>query len=138
MNDITDFEVEETGYLHFTNANDDLMYLKDDDGENDLTKPIGGYFFGPGSKEYAKAQTVNSNKIVARVKKKGNVDQTPEQKAKEDAEFLVLVTDRFENLTLGDLSGAELQKAVYLNPKLGFIKDQVAKHTGDWANFTKG
>ena len=36
------------------------------------------------------------------------------------------------------LTGRELFHAVYSDPSIGFIAEQVAKFSGDWANFSKG
>jgi hypothetical protein len=93
--------------------------------------------FGPGSKAYQKAQSASQNKLIDRMKRKGNVDQTPEEKLAQQAEFLVACTDSMTGLTSGDLTGPALFRAVYSDSEVGFISEQVAKFIGDWSNFTK-
>lgn len=128
--DIKKFAVVETSRLHLRDANDVLMY----DGD----KPIAINVYGPGSKQYAAATAKQSNRFVNTLKRKGKSDQTAEQKAEENAEFLAACTESFENLAYDDLQGADLFRAVYADISIGFIADQVAAHMKEWGNFTKG
>lgn len=131
--DIRKFAVEETTVLHLRDANDELMYADDEQ-----KKPMLVTLYSPGSKAYAKAQTRNQNRMIDKLKKKGKTDQTPEEKAAETAEFLADCTKAMENVEYDKLQGEALFKAVYADSSIGFIADQVGKHLGDWANFTKG
>lgn len=135
--DIKKFSVEPTSRLHLRDANDELMYAEDAEGKPDQKKPIVVVLYGPGSKQHAKALTVQSNRLVERLKRKGKNDLTPEQRTEEQAAFLTGCTVSFENLEYDDLTGDALAKAVYSDLSLGFIADQVAKHLGEWANFSK-
>lgn len=138
MADIRKHAVEETSVLHLRDANDELMYDEGPDGQPDLTKPRRVVVFGPGSKPYAKAQAANSNKMVDKLKKKGKTDQTAAEKAAEQADFLAACTKAMENIEYEQLTGEALFKAVYADTSIGFIAEQVNKHLGDWANFSKG
>lgn len=129
--DIRKFAVEPTGRLHLRDATDELMYAEDG-------KPIAVNLWGPGSKQYAKAQAAQQNRIIDKLKRKGKSEQTAEQKAAETAEFLADCTIGWENLEYDKLTGEALSRAIYSDISIGFIADQVAKHLGDWANFTKG
>lgn len=93
--------------------------------------------FGPGSKQYAKATAAQQNRVMDLLKRKGKTDQSAEDKARENAEFLADCTESFENVDYNGLTGRELALAVYGDREIGFIADQVAKHLGDWGNFTK-
>jgi hypothetical protein len=127
---IRKFAVSPTSRLHLRDATDELMYT--DDG-----KEMAIVLFGPGSKEHAKAQVEQRNRTMDRLKKKGKADMSVAQLAQETAEFLADCTKSFENIEHSELSGRDLYIAVYTDQELGFINDQVARHIGDWANFSK-
>lgn len=131
MADIRKFAVEATGRLHLRDANDQLMF--DDSGA-----AIAVNLYGPGSKQYARAQAAQHNRMLDKLKRKGQSAQTAEQIAEEKAEFLSDCTASFENLEYDGLTGDALARAVYADITIGFIADQVGKHIGDWANFSKG
>lgn len=130
--DIRKFAVEPTSRLHLRDASDELMYA-----DEAKTLPIAVNLYGPGSKQYAKAQAAQSNRMIDKLKRKGKAEQTAEQIAQEKAEFLADCTESFENMEYDNLTGSALAKAVYSDILIGFIADQAAKHLGDWSNFTK-
>lgn len=107
------------------------------DANDEIIAGVAVTVYGPGSKQYASAQARQSNRLIDKLKSKGKTDQTAEQKAAETAEFLADITVSFENLDYKDLEGRALALAVYSDVSIGFIADQVAKHCGDWSNFTK-
>ena len=130
MTDIRRFAVEETSVLTLRGANDEP--LTGDDGQS-MTITL----YSPGSKAYAKAQAANQNRMIDKLKRKGKMDQTAEEKAREQAEFLAGCTKEFSaNIEYDGLTGDELFKAVYADNSVGFIAEQVGKHLGDWGNFT--
>jgi len=126
--DIKKFSVEPTARLPLLGSDDEPLL-------NEKGKELAIVFFGPGSKQYAKAQAVQNNGIVDRLKKKGKTDQTAEQKLAETSQFLADVTSEFENIDYDDLKDKALFKAVYSDLSLGFISDQASKFLGDWSNF---
>lgn len=128
MADIRKFSVKPTGRLHLRDASDELMLT--DDG-----KEIAVNVYGPGSKQYAKAQAAQQNRMVDTLKRKGKSDKTAEQKSVENSEFLADCTESFENLEYDGLTGVALATAVYSDISIGFISDQVAKFIGEWGNF---
>jgi hypothetical protein len=127
--DIKTKAVSVTGRLHLRDASDELML--------DNGKEVAVNVYGPGSKQYAKAQAAQQNRVMDMLKRKGKTEQTAEKKAAENAEFLADITESFENLEYDDLTGHALAMAVYSDTKIGFIADQVAKFVGDWSNFSK-
>lgn len=131
--DIRKFSVEPTARLHLRDAADELMYADDDQA-----KPIAVNIYGPGSKQYARAQAAQQNRLLDKLKRKGKTEQSAEQIAAEKAEFLADCTAGFENMEYDALTGDALARAVYADISIGFIADQVGKHLGDWSNFTKG
>jgi len=124
--DIRTKAVAQTGRIELRDANDELM------------EGVAVTVYGPGSKQYAKAQAAQQNRMIDKMKRKGVTNQTAEQKAAENAEFLSEVTVSFEGLEYDDLEGHALAMAVYSDVTIGFIADQVAKFVGDWSNFSKG
>lgn len=135
--DIKKFAVEPTSRLHLRDANDALMYADGADGQPDESKPIAVLLYGPGSKQHARAQARQNNRFLDKLKRKGKSDQSAEEVAEERSALLAACTVSFENLEYEQLQGEALAKAVYSDLSLGFIADQVAKHLGDWANFSR-
>lgn len=131
MADIRKFGVEETGALHLVDASD--QPLLDEQGA-----PLTITLYSPGSKPYARAQAAQSNRMLDRLKRKGKSDQTAEEKAREQAEFLAACTHSFsDNIEYDGLKGEALFRAVYADATVGFIAEQAGKFLGDWGNFTK-
>ena len=62
----------------------------------------------------------------------------PEEKQKEQVQYLAEITHSFENLDYDGLtSGRELALAVYGDATIGFVADQVSEFVKDWSNFTQ-
>lgn len=123
--DIRTKAVQPTSRLELRDANDELL------------QGVYVTVYGPGSKQYAAAQSKQQNRMIDALKKKGKTEQTPEKKAAETAEFLADVTVSFDGLEYEGLADRELALAVYSDISIGFIADQVAKHISDWSNFSK-
>lgn len=126
--DIRKFKVNQTARLVLNDAKGNPMV--GDDG-----KEVAVIVHGPASKQFAKARQAQSNRAIDKFKTKGKSDQTPEQTAKETAEFLADCTESFENLDYDGLAGDDLAMAVYMDASIGFVAEQINKHIGDWANF---
>lgn len=130
--DIRKFAVEETSVLALL-ASDETPMIGEDNQPMTIT------VFGPGSKQYGRAQAANQNRMIDKLKKKGKADQTADDKLREQAEFLAGCTKEFSpNIECDGLKGDALHKAVYMDASIGFIAEQVAKHIAEWGNFTKG
>lgn len=125
-----------TSSFQLRNGDDELLF----DGVDASGKPmpVNVTVYGPGSAEYQRAQAKANNRAIERLKKRGKADQTAEEKNKELAVHLADITHSFDNLDYDGLTGRELAIAIYSDSSIGFIADQVNKHAGDWANFTKG
>lgn len=130
--DIRKRAVNETGVVELLDAADEPMFQ--DDGKTPVTITV----FGPGSKKFADATAYKNNRMMDRLRKKGKADQTGTQMLSEKAEFLAMVTADSAGLEYDNLTGEELYKAVYADPSIGFVADQVEKYLGEWANFSKG
>jgi len=129
--DLRKFAVEETGVLELRGANDEPLI-----GEDGKAMTITG--FGPGSKTYARAQAANQNRLIDKLKRKGKTDQSAEERAREQAEFLAGCTKEFSsNIEYDGLKGEDLFKAVYSDASIGFIAEQFGKWLNDWSSFKK-
>jgi len=93
--------------------------------------------YGPGSKQFQKAQSIRQNAAMDNFAKRLNKKSKNIDDSELDAEFLASCTVSFNNLGYKDLTGTEMFKAAYLDPAITFIKEQVNKFAGDYANFTK-
>jgi hypothetical protein len=130
--DIRKFAVEETSVLELLGA-DDQPLIGDD------KRPMTVTLYGPGSKSYARAQAAQQNRMIDKLKRKGKSEQSAEEKAREQADFLAGCTKAFSaNIEYDGLAGEALFKAVYGDTSIGFIAEQVGKHLSEWSNFTKG
>ncbi|MFT0532270.1 hypothetical protein ACMHYJ_05455 [Castellaniella hirudinis] len=129
--DIRKLALIPTAVLHLCDANDDPIYA---DAKKE--KPVQVHLYGPGSKQFEAAETKNSRRVLESVTgrrgKKKNADQKEWR-----VDFLVAITDRFENLEYDKLEGDALARAVYGDATLRFIADQVHAFVHDAANFTK-
>ncbi len=128
---LTKYEMAETGVLHLRDAADNLMYADGADGQPDLTKPMRAHLYGPGSKQYAKAQNARQNHNVDLLKRKGKTKESAEEALGEQAEFLAACTQSLENIDDAPFD-------VYSNIKLSFIATQVGVWLNETGNFTKG
>ena len=139
MSTLKQFEMQEIGIVHLRDASDALMYATGPDGEPDPSKPIRAHMYGPGSKQYARALSAKAARWLKFRERKGKADQSAEEKALDQTEFLVACTKMIENAEsdTGD-TGEAFFAEVYANDKLSFIRDQVSAFANDTANFTSG
>jgi len=121
----------ETGVLELRNGDDTPL-------TTDAGLPVTVTVYGPGSKAFAAAKAAQQNRLIAKLQRRGGAEESPEAKAKNDADFLASITVAMDGVDYDGLTGRELFHAVYSDPSIGFIAEQVAKFSGDWANFSKG
>lgn len=126
--------VAATKFLHLKDSGDNLMYTAPGDGTD--PQPVGVTIYGPGSREFQQAQVKVNNRAIGRLQKRGKFEQTVEGKLKEQADYLADITHSFQNLTYDDLGGRALAVAVYSDPSIGFIGDQVSEYVKEWGNFS--
>lgn len=94
-------------------------------------EPVRVHVYGPATTQYAKAndalQKEAAKRVMAAIGSKGKKEAEDKDA---DAKFLVAITDRFENFPYP--GGAD---AIYREPKLKYIADQVRAYVGDAGNF---
>jgi hypothetical protein len=94
--------------------------------------------YGPGSKPFAAARSAASNRSMKRLRAKGKIDTTAEEDAASTATFLTAITQSFNGFDYkGMENGPEAFRALYLDPGLGWLTEQVNLAAGDWANFSQ-
>ena len=133
MFDITKLAATETSIVELVGGDDAPLF--DDKGKR-LTITV----YGPGTKVYQRAQQRQQNQLMDKIKKRGKMDQSAEEKLAEQAEFLAACKVSFNGFAYppaDGLEGQELFRKAYADPSIGFIAVQVAAHINDWANFTK-
>ncbi len=132
---ISSLAVAETAAIHLKGPTGELLY-----GDAERTKPVRIIVFSPGSAAFDALESRQSARTVKRLKANDGeiVAIGAEDRRRDTAEDLATITAAFENFEHDDpsLSGYELFKAVYADPRLGFIAKQVSKFIGDWGNFT--
>jgi hypothetical protein len=93
--------------------------------------------YGPASAKFKAAQAVANAKAMKRFRSKGKADKTAEEEAADTASFLSAITASLNNFNYKQQTeGREVFRALYTDPKMGFITEQVNTAAGDWANFT--
>lgn len=132
--DIRKHAVEETSVIHLRDAADQPLF----ETVGDEAVPVEIVVYGPGSKQFAKAQAAQNARVTERIRRKGKfVAPSAADTAEETATFLSTITKEFRHIEVDDLRGEALFKSVYSDSSLGFIADQVRQHIGEWSNFTK-
>ena len=131
MFDITTLAATDTSTVELVGGDDAPLF--DDKG-----KRLSITVYGPGSKVYQRAQARQQNQLMDKIKKRGKMDQSAEEKLAEQADFLAACTVSFNAFAYPPaegLEGQELFRKAYADPSIGFIATQVAAHINDWANF---
>lgn len=99
-------------------------------------KPVAVLLYGPATDEYAKARAAMEKESAARVFRamgaNKNKKKSGEDDAEADAKFLTAITAEFENFPYP--GGAQ---AIYREPRLNYIGNQVRTHVNDLGNFFK-
>lgn len=117
-----------------------LIELDGPDGEpllDDKEVRMSITVYGPGTKQFVKAQGVRNRAIMEFVKKGGKFKVPDDAQRELDAEFLAACTVSFNGFNYPPHTGAEMFRHAYLDASIGFIAEQVNKAVGDWSNFTK-
>ncbi len=130
---ILKYAVEETKTITINDANN--VPMVGDDG-HDVVFEI----YGPGSKQYAKAQSKKTARIMNLAKQQAKIQGNPELDAIEDANFFADIVKTSPS-NIGDdfpgLSGRQLLIALFTTRSLGFICEQINREISAWSNFIK-
>jgi hypothetical protein len=132
MLDISTLAVADTAPIHLKGPDGNYLYSGG--------KPVRIVLHSPGSPAFAEIEDRQVARHTKRMNENdGKMSTVPiEQRDNEQAEDLAALTVEFENFELpsaADKHGNEKFKALYLDRKLGFIKEQVLKALRDWGKF---
>ena len=124
MNDFSEFFLSDSSVLDIELPNGDPMFCNG--GQ------VRVHLWGPSTDLYIRAKAAMdreaSKRVIAAVGLKGKRKESEDADA--DAKFLIAVTDRFDNFPYP--GGVE---AIYREPHLKYIHDQVRAHLNDLGNF---
>lgn len=98
-------------------------------------KPVAVNLYGPATKQFVKARTAmekDASNNIMRAMGNARNKKTDDDNAESDAKYLVAVTADFENFPYP--GGAD---AIYREPRLKYIANQVRAHLNDLGNFFK-
>lgn len=129
--------VAATSVLHLKDSAENLLFAEV--GAKKEQVPVEVVVFGPGSKEFQQAQAKVNSRAVRRLQRRGKFEQSADEKLAEQADYLADITQGWRNIDnaeFGDKTGRALSVAIYSDPSIGFIADQVAEHVKDWGNFS--
>lgn len=98
--------------------------------------PVAVQLYGPATDEYAAAKAAMEKEAAARVFRamgaNKNKKKQGEDEAETDAKFLTAITAEFENFPYPGGTAA-----IYREPRLNYIGNQVRQHVNDLGNFFK-
>lgn len=137
--DVSEIVVPNTSFIHLSAPGKGLLYAKNKDGSDDLSKPVGINVYGPASNEaisYKRKAMKEAQGIIANKGIKGLAKRSTEETERKDVERLCAHTESVENLEYkGEKITSENIWKVYSDPKLGWIADQVREKLSDWESF---
>jgi len=129
MFDISKLGVDPTAVINLDGPDGEPLL---DDKDNRMSITV----YGPGSKQFVKAQGIR-NRAIMEFFKKGNKKMPDDAQRELDADFLAACTVSFNGFSYQSFTGVEMFRAAYLDASIGFIAEQVNKGVGDWVNFSK-
>lgn len=133
--DLTQKRVPTIGNVRVKNADGSLM--TDEKGEGAYAR-----MHSPASKVWETANAARRRKTMKRVRENGGKIEAANDDADDVLEFLCAVTEEFVNLSVplpeGETGAKALVRAIYTDPQLGFIRDQMDTDSHDWGVFMSG
>ena len=130
--DISSLAVNDTTVVDLTHPNGDPLLVPHPETGEKVQVSI--TIYGPGSKEFQRAQAKRNRAVVAAVRKGANKMKDDDQR-EIDATFLADCTASFNHFTYGEKPGYAGFKAFYMDPKIGMFAEQVNSALGKWENF---
>lgn len=113
----------------------DLTDVDDAPLVDDAGQPVRCTVYGPGSRRYQQAQQRRHDKLMEKAMRRKAMPA--DEQARVQAEFLADITEDID-LAYDDLTGREKLLAIYTDPAIGFIRDQIERKVSDWGNFKPG
>lgn len=130
--DLTQKLVPAVGYIQLKNADGSLM--ADEQGNGAFAR-----VHSPSSKVYEQAFAARRRKTLKRVRENGGKLEAGQEQPEDIVEFLIAITEEFIGVEVplpeGETGAKAMVRAIYSNPALGFIRDQMDAAAGDWGAF---
>lgn len=130
MFDITSIAAQDQFTLELNRADDTPLV---DAAGNRLSITL----WGPGSKTARALRQRTLQRAINEQQRKGAIKLTAEEIERRQAEDMAELTVSLNGWGYKGANDAAAIRAMYADPSLGFILDQVIKAQGDWANFSK-
>jgi hypothetical protein len=132
--DLLKIEVPETATIHIEHPTMGKLY-KDDQ----RTMPCTIEVYGPASQQAIDQRRKATKRMSERLGKKGlkSLSSLPPEEIEDmEVERLTAMTASVSNIEMGAVvvTGENVDR-LYRNPKLGWIRDQVAEKLGSWEDF---
>jgi len=111
--------------------------VKEMDGSpmlDENNNPVTATMFSPASKIWQVAHANKRRKTMRKVRENGGKLEAVADDTEDTIEFLCAVTKRFNGLEIPD--EPDQVRAIYSNPRLGYIRDQMEDAASNWENFT--
>ena len=124
--DFSDYFLADTSAIDIDLPDGNPMLYPKVDGQQ-----VRVHVYGPSTRQYQQAEEARTREATKRVVQAMNTKGKKEAEDKDvDIKFLVAVTQSIESFPYP--GGAE---AIYREPKLKYISEQVMRHVGDTSNF---
>lgn len=134
--DIMNDQALDTTVLHLSHPITGLMYAKDENGNDDESKPVEITLYGRSSKTHRQWLALALRKQEANKHKKEK-PKSPEEMLEENAEFFATMTASITNMNMGgeEVNSKEMYKKLYGNAKLDWITLQASEKIGSVDSF---
>lgn len=116
--------------------------LKRPDGSpllDENNQPAFARVHSPASKIWEVANASKRRKAMKRVREGGGKIEASVDDSADTIDFLVAITEEFVNVEVplpeGEAGAKALVRAIYSNPALGYIRDQIDAAAVDWGSF---
>lgn len=128
--DLSQKRVPAIGYVQVKNPDGSLML--DENGSGAYAR-----MHSPASKQWEVADAAMRRKSLRRVRENGGkIEAVADEPIEDTIDFLCAITEEFINLKVdlpeGETGAKALVKAIYTDPQLGFIRDQMKADSRDW------
>jgi hypothetical protein len=132
--DLLNLEAPDTLEVHLQHPDIGLLFA-----DKERTLPVSITVYGPGSEQATKFERKYQKKlsqVMSSRGMKGVFKIPPEEQERTNLDRLVALTHSVDNMEFGgEPVTVDNIRKIYENPKLGWIRAQVAKKTGSWDEY---
>lgn len=125
-------EIKKANLANYRANKTATLPIKDPRKEGAVIPGASVIIYGPSSQEMKAASIAIRERIKAL---KNKPDTTDQDYADSNMQFLAEITVSFNGVELDGLEGRDLVNAIYNDPDLGYIANQVNENSTDWGKF---